>query len=544
MRHLISILILIFIFCKQSFSQPKVADSLAKPKIVVGLVIDQMRWDYLYRFYERYSEGGFKRLLKEGFSYENTFINYAQTVTAVGHASLYTGSTPAFHGITGNEWIDRRTSKYKYCVSDDNVMPVGGSIKRGKMSPKNLLATTIGDELKLSNNFRSRVFGISLKDRGAILPAGRSADAAYWFDDSTGTWTSSTYYMNKLPGWVIQFNNLKMPESLMREKWNLLYPQNTYLQSTADNMDYEFNKHDKAGPVFPHNIDSNSKSRFSAFKYSPFSNTLSFEFAKYLINSEGLGNRGVTDMLCLSISGSDYIGHAYGPNSLEIEDTYLRIDKEISDFLKFLDDYAGKGNYLLFLSSDHGASQISEFLENKKINSGSNNNYALVKEINNDLLKKFGEKDLVKAYFDFQFYLNNVKIDSLKLPVAAIKEEIKRILFNIPGISSAFNYEDLNNEVFPFQLKEMMSNGYYKNRSGDIKIIMEPQFTDYKKQGSEHGSFYNYDSHIPLIFFGWNVSAGKSFKRTFITDAAPTISAMLKIQMPNSSIGEVLDVAK
>ena len=342
MKSLLAQFLLLFIFCNTSYSQAKEIEVLKKPKIVVGLVIDQMRWDYLYRYYERYTNDGFKRLLKEGFSYENTQINYAQSVTAVGHASLYTGSVPALHGITGNEWIERKTSQYQYCVSDMGVTPIGGSLKNGKMSPKNLLATTIGDELKLSNNFRSRVFGVSIKDRGGIIPAGRSADAAYWFDDSTGTWMTSSYYMNKLPIWVSQFNSLKIPEKLLKESWNLLYPKNTYLQSTEDNMPYENNRHDKTGPVFPHVIDIDLKSKFSAFKYSPSSNTLSFDFAKRLISSESLGKNGFTDMLCLSISGTDYIGHAYGPNSLEIEDTYLRLDLEISSFLKFLDDYAAK----------------------------------------------------------------------------------------------------------------------------------------------------------------------------------------------------------
>ncbi|MEO5967736.1 MAG: alkaline phosphatase family protein, partial [Ferruginibacter sp.] len=454
MRFFITTFISLFILNNLTYSQDKNIEVGKYPKIVVGLVIDQMRWDYLYRYYDRYTNDGFKRLLKDGFSYENAQINYAQSVTAVGHASLYTGSVPALHGITGNEWIDRKTSKYQYCVSDEGVKPVGGSIKGGKMSPKNLLATTIGDELKLSNNFRSRVFGVSIKDRGGILPAGRSADAAYWFDDSTGNWMTSSYYVTKLPTWVSQFNNLKIPEKLLKENWNLLYSKNTYLQSTEDNMPYENNRHDKAGPVFPHVIDIDSKSKFSAFKYTPASNTLSFDFAKQLINSESLGKAGFTDMLCLSIAGTDYIGHAYGPNSLEIEDTYLRLDLEISSFLKFLDEYAGQGNYLFFLSSDHGVAQVSTFLDSKKINSGSNNNYALVKDLNKELKQKFGENDLVKAYFDFQFYLDNQKIDSLKLPVAKIKEYIKRLLSNITGISAAFNYDELNNQILPQKIKE------------------------------------------------------------------------------------------
>lgn len=535
----LSVLGCLFLFCfKSSFSQPT---KEMRPKLVVGLVIDQMRWDYLYRYYDRYSDKGFKRLLNEGFSYDNAFINYANSVTAAGHASLYTGATPSLHGIVGNEWIDRKTGLYNYCVSDKSVSPVGGSAKAGMMSPKNLLATTIGDELRIATNFRSRVFGIAVKDRGSILPAGRSAEDVYWFDDSTGNFISSSYYMKTLPHWAVSFNKRKIADSLILQKWNLLYPAETYIQSTPDNMDFEYLKDGE--PIFPHIIDIKSKSRFAAFRYTPAVNTLAFEYAKNLLISENAG-RMQTDMLCLSISGTDYIGHAYGPSSIEAEDAYLRLDRDIAEFLNFLDEQYGKENYLFFLSADHGAPQIPSFLKSKKINAGSNNNYALVSELNNELNLKFHHKNIIKAYFDFQFFVDENLIDSLSLPKHEIYSFIKNYLKNIPGVSDAFDHDSIYTLNYPVAIKEMFNNSYYRQRSGTIKIIMEPQFTDYKEKGTEHGTIYNYDTHIPLMFFGKNIPAGSSSKRVFITDLAPTICSLLKIQVPNASFGKVLQFEK
>ena len=363
-----------------SFSQSQ-TKAIAQPKLVIGLVIDQMRWDYLYRYNDLYSTNGFKRLLKEGFSCENTLIPYVPTYTAPGHTCIYTGSVPAIHGIIGNNWFDKNGDKTIYCTDDSTVSPVGSISLAGKMSPRKLLTTTITDELRLSNNFKSKVIGISLKDRASILPAGHSANAAYWFDTKTGDWITSSYYMNQLPGWMNKFNQRRLPDSYMSKDWTTLLPQSKYELSTVDNKGYERSIPGEKTTTFPHKLPGISNLKYDAFEYTPFGMTYTFDLAKSVIENENLGKNTVADFLSISISSTDYIGHAFGPNSVEIEDTYLRLDNDIAVFLKYLDDKLGKENYLLFLTADHGVAHIPAFLQEHNIPSGVFTDSSLAKEI-------------------------------------------------------------------------------------------------------------------------------------------------------------------
>ncbi|MEO6254795.1 MAG: alkaline phosphatase family protein, partial [Ferruginibacter sp.] len=381
-----------YLFTLASFAQR------AKPKLVVGLVIDQMRWDYLYRYSELYGTGGFKRLLGQGFSCENTMIPYTPTVTAAGHTCIYTGSVPAVHGIVANDWVERETGTPMYCATDTTVMPVGSAtLYEGRMSPRNMLTNTIGDELRMANNFRSKVIGIALKDRGGIFAAGHSANAAYWFDEKVGRWITSTYYTNELPKWVQQYNDRKVPDSLMGSDWTLLYDKSKYTQSTDDERPYERVLESDKGRTFPHKYQSViGSNNYNAFRASPFGNTYTLDFAKEIIRNEKMGMGTATDMLCVSVSSTDYIGHRFGPNSMEVEDAYLRLDKEIADFLIYLDRTLGKNNYLLFLSADHGAPQASGFLkENKFTSAGSLSTGDMTKRLNRFCKEKFGDSMLV-----------------------------------------------------------------------------------------------------------------------------------------------------
>lgn len=358
------------------------AQSENRPKLVVGLVIDQMRWDYLYRYQDLYGEGGFNRLKTEGFNCQNTFIPYIPTYTAAGHTSIYSGSVPAIHGIMGNNWYARKEGKAVYCTDDSTVSTVGSSTKAGEMSPNRLLVTTIGDELHLADNFRGKVIAVSIKDRASILPGGHTANAAYWIDEKNGNWISSTYYMNALPDWVNNVNGSGELDKLISQPWNLLLPREKYWASTGDSMIFESPMHGEKLAIFPHIISATSPKRYSSFKSTPSGVTYSFNFAKEAIRGENLGKNGVTDFLALSISSTDYAGHAFGPNSLEVEDMYLRLDREIEGFLNYLDVAIGKGQYLLFLSADHGASHVPAFNLLHKIPAGIINERNLMEEIN------------------------------------------------------------------------------------------------------------------------------------------------------------------
>lgn len=522
------------LFFSAAFSQG------SRPKLVVGLVIDQMRWDYLYRYNALYSNGGFKRLLKDGFTAENTLIPYTPTYTAVGHTCVYTGSVPAITGIVGNNWYDPYADKYVYCTDDSTVSTVGSTtVKAGKMSPANLWTTTICDELRLSTNFKNKVIGIALKDRGAILPAGHSANAAYWYDG--GKWITSTYYMNDLPVWVTDFNGKDLAAKYMSTDWNTLLPLEKYMVSTEDDKPYEGVIKGEAKSVFPHKLSIiENKDKYESFRTTPFANTFTFDFAKAAVESEQLGKSGATDFLAVSISSTDYVGHTFGPNSIEIQDTYLRLDNDIADFLSFLDSKVGKGNYIFFLSADHGVAHIPAFLAEHKIPGGTFEDSDLLKELNQKIEEKFSIKNAIKTVMNYQVYLNKKEIAAKDKSVNDITDFIISTLKQKDFIVNAFALDELGETALPQPQKTMIVNGYNPKRSGDIQFTSKPAYFDGSKRGTTHGLWNPYDAHIPCVFYGWGVKAGKTWRETYMTDIAPTIAALLQIQMPNGNTGKVI----
>jgi predicted AlkP superfamily pyrophosphatase or phosphodiesterase len=513
-----------------------------KPKLIVGLVVDQMRWDYLYRYSSLYGTGGFKRLIREGFTAENTLIPYMPTYTAVGHSCIYTGSVPAISGIVGNNWYDKGANKFVYCTDDSTVSTVGNSGKAGKMSPANLWTTTITDELKLSNNFKSKVIGIALKDRGAILPAGHSANAAYWYDG--GKWISSTHYMTALPDWVNQFNEKDVPGKYMSKDWNTLLPIEKYDLSTADDKPYENAIRGEKTVTFPHKLSAiEAGNKYESFRTTPFANTFTFDFAKAAIESEKLGKGTVTDFLAVSISSTDYVGHSFGPNSIEIEDTYLRLDKDIESFLIYLDTKVGKGNYTLFLSADHGVAHVPAFLAEHKIPGGTFEDADILKDLNKQVEEKFGVKNGVKTVMNYQVYVNDKNVLEQNKSLAEVKQFIIAVLKQKDFIINAFELEKTLETSLPAPQREMMINGYNPKRSGDIEFTFKSGYFDGSAKGTTHGLWNPYDAHIPCVFFGWGVVPGKTYRETYMTDIAATLAAMLRIQMPSGSVGKVIKEA-
>ena len=511
----------------------------ARPKLVVGIVIDQMRPDYLTRFYDRFTSGGFKRLMNEGFVCENTFIPYVPTYTAPGHTCVYTGSVPALHGIVGNNWYDKDKGKVVYCTDDSSVRAVGSNSVAGQMSPRNLIATTVADEMRLASNFKSKTIGIALKDRGAILPAGHSANAAYWFDNASGGWITSTYYMNALPAWMTQLNAKALPDIYLAKNWNTLYPMNTYVQSTADAKSYE-GALPGGDATFPHKTDSVKIGKYETFRVTPYGNTYTVDAAKAAIEGEALGTRGVTDMLAVSFSSTDYIGHAFGPNSVEIEDTYLRLDKDLAEFFAYLDLKIGKGQYLVFLTADHAVAHVPGFEKENKIPAGVSNTPALQKTLNDALQKEFGAGNYIASVINYQVHLNYGLLTANKIDRAAVKHSLIRALMSQPGIMRAVDLENLPAAALPQQVFTMLANGYNQRLSGDVQFIYEPGWFEGFDRGTTHGSWNPYDSHIPLLWYGWNIKKGRSTREVYMTDIAPTVAALLQIQMPNSSIGKVI----
>jgi predicted AlkP superfamily pyrophosphatase or phosphodiesterase len=509
-----------------------------RPKLVIGIVVDQMRYDFLYRYDSKYGKGGFKRLMNEGYNCKNLHYNYGPTVTAAGHSSIFTGSVPNISGIIGNEWYDQPTQKTVYCVEDSTVKTIGSSSNAGKMSPKNMLVSTVTDQLRIANSFNSKTVGVALKDRGSILPAGHTANAAYWFDGTDGSWITSTFYMNELPKWVKDFNDKKSANKYLNTTWNTLLPIEKYTESTPDDQPYETKFSGETKAVFPHDFLGTRGSIYELVKSTPFGNTLTKEFAMAAFENEKLGQGKYTDFLTVSFSSPDYAGHAYGPNSIEVEDIYLRLDKDLEEMLNTFDAKLGKNNYLVFLSADHGVADVPGFWKQNKLPAGVLT-YNVAKTIGNKALKdKFGVENLIEAEDNGQLYFNDNLIKEKNLNKAQLFEIIKEEVIKMDGIADVINLHDLEAANVPELLKNRIKNGYNAKRSGDILVLNRPQYFAGRTTGTTHGSVYNYDTHVPALFYGWNVPVGESSVKYTISDIAPTISNLLNILEPSGNIGD------
>jgi len=520
-----------------------------KPKLVVGIVVDQMRWDFLYRYSDKYSANGFKRLLNGGYSCANTHINYIPSYTGPGHSCIYTGSVPAIHGIAGNNWYDRDRNTSLYCVEDSTESRTGDGVLKGNISPRNLLVTTITDELRLATNFKSKVIALALKDRSSVLPGGHTSNAAYFFDGKAGNFVTSTYYMKKLPDWVTTFNDKKLPAKYLSANWSTLLPIEKYVESTADDNLFERKFKGEDHPAFVHNISEIAKKSPEIIAATPFGNSLTLDFAKAAIEGEKLGSGKATDFLAISLSSTDYIGHQFGPNSVEVEDCYLRLDKDIASFLAYLDEKVGKDNYLVFLTADHGAAHVPGFLEQDdiRIPSGRFDADTTIKLLNAALKEKFdGEKPWISSGLNMQIYLDRDQLNKGEQDKKATRKEVftfvKGFLMKFDGVANVVDLEDVSSSSLQGNLKTLVSNGYNPKRSGDFQIIYNPGWIeDEPGIATTHGTAYPYDTHIPLIWYGWKVKHGEDHADVHMTDIAPTLAAMLHIQEPNGCVGKVIN---
>ncbi|MEN4762361.1 alkaline phosphatase PafA [Chryseobacterium sp. C39-AII1] len=518
---------------------------LERPKLVVGLVVDQMRWDYLYRFYNKFGNDGFKRLLNSGYSLNNVHIPYVPTVTALGHTSIYTGSVPAIHGIAGNDWTDKETGKNVYCTTDESVKPVGTTnVKVGSHSPKNLWSTTVTDELRLATNFQAKVVGVSLKDRASILPAGHTPTGAFWFDDSTGNFITSTWYMNDLPQWVKSFNSQALPDKLVANGWNTLLPINQYTESSPDNSAWEGLLGSAKTPTFPYsNLAKDYQDRKDNIRYTPFGNTLTLKMAEAAVEGEKMGSDDVTDFLAINLASTDYAGHKFGPNSIEVEDVYLRLDQDFAKFFNYLDEKVGKGQYTVFLSADHGGAHSVGFLQEHKLPTGFFGE-GMEKNINQKLKDKFGVDKLINSVENYQVYFDRKLLADNKLELDDVRDFTIKELQKDPTVLYAVSVEEVQEATIPEPIKQRIINGINRQRSGDIQLIShDSMLPPYAKTGTTHSVWNSYDAHIPLLFMGWGIQHGESNKPYFMTDIAPTVSALLKIQFPSGNVGNPITEA-
>ena len=512
-----------------------------KPKLVVGIVVDQMRQEYLLRFYDQFGEGGFKRLMNEGFMARNAHYNYIPTYTGPGHASVYTGTTPATHGIIANDWYSRDLKRTVYCAEDTTVAAVGGSEGAGQISPENMLSTTITDQLKMSTQGQAKVIGISIKDRGSALPAGHRADGAYWYDGSTGEMMTSTFYMDELPEWVKQFNGQKLPAKYLSQTWSPLLPIEQYTASAADASDYEVGFADQE--VFPYDlgeINKNSNS-FGLLSTTPFGNTLVLDFAKAALDAEQMGQDEITDFLAVSFSSTDYIGHNFGAQSKELEDTYLRLDRELAEFFELLDEQVGENEYLVFLTADHAVVDVPKLLVDAKMPGGYLEISKIGNIINQGMQAKYGEGKWIE-YAGSQIILNHDLIAEKGEDMRQMQQYVADRLLDFRGIKETYTAANMRENEYTRGQRQLLQMGYNFQRSGDVLFVTEPGYLNSSRyQGTSHGTGYNYDTHVPMLFYGWNIKPGSNVKYQAITDIAPTVAMLLNIALPDGATGQPVE---
>ncbi len=511
-----------------------------KPKLIIGIVISQMRYDYIYRFWNKFEDNGFKKLITRGTFCKNTSFNYLLSQEGVGHSTIATGTLPANHGIVAKEWYLNLQDKIEQNVEDDKYSTIGGSFEAGRYSPNNLLCTTYSDELRLSNNLKSRVFGISLDAAPAILSSGHTANMAYWLDTKSGNWVTSTYYADSLPSWVNDFNKKKFPDTYLSREWNTLLPLNEYTESLPDNNKYETGI--KGRIIFPYNLPelANTKKHqkdYDILKSTPFGNSLVKDFAISVIVNENLGMDNYTDVITVSFTAMENIGNLFGPNSVEVEDAFLRLDKEIAHFLDFIDSNIGKENVLIYLTSDHGVAPIPDYLTDNKIPAGYFNQNGAVSLLKSALDNIYGRGDWIKAYHSQQIYLNRTLIEDAKIPLSEIQNYTAQFILQFSGVANTITSTTLQTTDFTSGIFKKIQNGFNQKRSGDVIINLKAGWIERREDLSYHSSSYSYDARIPLIWYGWKIGRSTVVRPVDIIDIAPTISTFLDITYPNACTG-------
>jgi predicted AlkP superfamily pyrophosphatase or phosphodiesterase len=541
-------------------------DELRRPRLVLLIAVDQFRYDYLERFGDLFGKNGFRRLLREGASWAQANYDHTPTYTACGHATMMTGAYPSETGIIGNEWIDRETGKRITSVSDASVKLLGGNANEPAASPRRLLASTVGDELRLATNDRSKVIGISVKDRSAILPAGRHANAAYWFSGTSGNMVSSTYYFNQLPNWVVQFNNKRPADKFFGAKWERLLPESEYLKRAgADSPPWE-NIGRVAGDTnsFPHTITGGATTPgpqfYNALDYSPFSNDLLVQFAEEALVNENLGQDDDTDVLTLSFSANDYVGHRYGPYSQEVMDMALRVDHQIGTLLDFVDTKVGLRNAIVILTADHGVAPIPEHAAALGLDGARVQSDDILKAVRTALSARYNSKGQTPdptadyiytydaggrsqpAFINGNLYFNYAALKRDGVDLDEIDRVAGEAALSVRGTARYFTRRQLHDGAIPVTdpIERRVLHGFYSTRSGDVVILAEP----YKYLGdfipATHGTPYAYDTHVPVIIVASGLIPGKYYDKASPADIAPTISALLRTTPPSNSVGRIL----
>jgi hypothetical protein len=515
-----------------------------KPRLVIGIVVEQLRYDHIEKFIDRLGENGIRRLINEGTYFKNAHFEHMLTQSAPGHATIATGAEPAYHGIPSESWYVPLRNELIYCTKDAQVYPVGGSFEAGLHSPVNLEATTFSDELKMATNRKSRVFSIGAKESSAILTGGHAADGVFWFDNTTGTWMSSTYYTASLPAWVRNFNATNYADSYLNSTWNLFKPVAMYADCLSDINEFETGF--GSANSFPYDLRrirsreaNGARNNFSLLRETPFINSMTTSLAIQLLYNEQLGRGDVTDYLSICYSATDNIGHRFGPSSVEMGDAIFRLDDEIAQLLTYINDNIGKSNVLVFFTSSHGISEIPAVLESYRLPSGYFRPTQAVQLLRSYMNVLYGEADWVKGYSDRQVFLNRSLIEDRRLSLDDVQKKVARFLIPFSGVAAAYPYSAFEANDFGGGNMRRIMNNFNPQRSGDVIITLSPGWVEREDDYvTNHNSPYECDSHVPLVWYGWAINRATVLRKVNMTDIAATLSVLCKVPFPNACTGE------
>lgn len=526
----------------QDFPEKSINIPSQNPKLVVGIVIEQMRQDYLDKFWNFFSDKGFKKLAINGSYCKNANLNFSLTQTAPGYATIVTGAEPSVHGIVSDFWYNYLTSKKEIAIVDKSQKNIGESSSPISFSPINLLSTTFSDEAKIFNSNKSKIISMSLDATGAVLSGGFAANAAFWFDEISGKWISSSYYCKNLPKWVIEQNNKKMPDEYLQRFWLPMLASEKLKSYDYDSLVYKMG-FDGVYKSFPYNYSEIRKfiPKYELLKMIPEGNNHLTDLAVAAIYEENLGKNEITDFLFINYSVTENIGKLFGPQSAEILDVFIRLDQNIAHLIEVLEDVVGKNNILIYLTSNHGIAEIPQYSIDNKLPSGIYRQHYIIALLKSYLKSIYGEGDWILDYNNNQIYLNKILIEDSRISLQEFQEKIISFVINSNGIMNAISSHQFQNIIFNTGMPQKMQNSYNQKRSGDIMIALKPGWLEDIAFSTDHNSGYSYDTHVPLIFYGWKIKKQVILNKINITDIAPTISNILNTPPPPLTTGKILN---
>ncbi len=539
-KSVLKIFVILFFLFFQLYKSTAQNQFKKPPKLVVGIVVEEMRYEMLLRYWDSFGENGFKKVIDEGVFCTQTHHNYLITQNGVGQASIVTGTYPSYHGIISDVWYNKLTDEIVECADQSKFNLIDGFLSVGNYSPDHILTSTLGDELKLATNDSSKVISISLNPVSSVIAGGQLADYAFWFDHHDGGWITGNYYTNSLPAWVEQFNLKGFQDIYMKKNWASMYSlTNNYKKSLPDDSDFEIGFRNYRY-TFPYDLAylKNRSGDYKYLKYTPFGNTYTKDFAVSTIINEELGKDEYTDLLLVSFAATHFSGELFGPRSVEMEDLLLRLDYDIEHFIRFLDNEIGLENVLVYLTSDRGVADVPEYLISKKQNAGIFDGEKSLTLLNSYLSILYKEGEWVKTYFSRQLYFDQSLIDESGIDLYEIQNKVADFMVQFNGVANALPARTLNSTNFESGINQKIQNSFHQKRSGDVIINLEPGWIEKNGYVTKSGSGYNYDTHVPLIWFGWGIENSKIDRPTEVIDIAPTISWILNITAPNASIGK------